>query len=85
MSLVDCSFRSEFLKISIRCPDAWVYDDEGTGHLDIPVFGPNDLVGGSVSLSPQLTGRGKLNINVRFISTLSDAAQPNSSRAWLLG
>lgn len=68
------------MQLSIRCPDSWVYDagPEGQDHetrtngsqaeIAIPVFGDNDLVGGTVLLSPVLSkqGKGKLSISVRY-------------------
>jgi hypothetical protein len=68
------------MQLSIRCPDFWVYDAdvdapenetarEGS-EIDIPVFGVNDLVGGTVLLNPVLMhqGKGKLSISVRVWS-----------------
>lgn len=64
---------SQNITLSIRCPDAWIYDaEEGANEadskltMDIPVFGPNDLVGGSVFLNPEIVeeGEGRLDICV---------------------
>jgi hypothetical protein len=71
--------RSENMQLSLRCPDAWVYDGVPTSDSDsasqvldieVPVFGANDLVGGTILLSSELTkqGKGKLSISVRVRS-----------------
>jgi len=70
-------FRSENMQLTIRCPDVWVYDAgfediydneaelEDT-EINIPVFGANDLVGGTVLLNPEVMHRekGKLSISI---------------------
>ncbi|KZS96224.1 hypothetical protein SISNIDRAFT_536438 [Sistotremastrum niveocremeum HHB9708] len=65
-------FRSDDILIVIRCPDAWIFEDEnGDETMDIPVFGPNDLVGGMVSLGPGLCKvKGRLVISIEGTFTL---------------
>jgi hypothetical protein len=61
----------------IRCPKYWNYsvssgdedDSQDEKDLIIPIFGANDLVGGTVTLSPELCKvKGKLSIAVRLAS-----------------
>jgi hypothetical protein len=68
------------MQLTIRCPDVWVYDasfedvydnesEPGDTEINIPVFGANDLVGGTVLLNPEVMHRekGKLSISVSFL------------------